>query len=225
MSFAVSPAILSGDLRYVGTQLDRLRDAGFQNIQIDVCDGSYSPEVTITPQDLLEFDLTGLSFDFHLMTEEPMDYVWELEEYEGRLPIRAVFGQLERMSYQEAFLEEVKKHNWLAGLAVDLFTPIDSITPEAWDWIDALLLMSVEAGEQGQVFQELVFEKVKLAREKIRQNAEPVRIFIDGGVNLENIAGLEKKVDEVAVGSALLAVANFDKTAEAFLAYNKDQQR
>jgi ribulose-phosphate 3-epimerase len=225
MSFAVSPAILSGDLRYVGTQLDRLRDAGFQNIQIDVCDGSYSPEVTITPQDLLEFDLTGLSFDFHLMTEEPMDYVWELEEYEGRLPIRAVFGQLERMSYQEAFLEEVKKHNWLAGLAVDLFTPIDSITPEAWDWIDALLLMSVEAGEQGQVFQELVFEKVKLAREKIRQNAEPVRIFIDGGVNLENIAGLEKKVDEVAVGSALLAVADFDKTAEAFLAYNKDQQR
>ncbi len=225
MSFAVSPAILSGDLRYVGTQLDRLRDAGFQNIQIDVCDGSYSPEVTITPQDLLEFDLTGLSLDFHLMTEEPMDYVWELEEYEGRLPIRAVFGQLERMSYQEAFLEEVKKHNWLAGLAVDLFTPIDSITPEAWDWIDALLLMSVEAGEQGQVFQELVFEKVKLAREKIRQNAEPVRIFIDGGVNLENIAGLEKKVDEVAVGSALLAVADFDKTAEAFLAYNKDQQR
>jgi ribulose-phosphate 3-epimerase len=225
MSFAVSPAILSGDLRYVGTQLDCLRDAGFQNIQIDVCDGSYSPEVTITPQDLLEFDLTGLSFDFHLMTEEPMDYVWELEEYEGRLPIRAVFGQLERMSYQEAFLEEVKKHNWLAGLAVDLFTPIDSITPEAWDWIDALLLMSVEAGEQGQVFQELVFEKVKLAREKIRQNAEPVRIFIDGGVNLENIAGLEKKVDEVAVGSALLAVADFDKTAEAFLAYNKDQQR
>ncbi|MPM63732.1 Ribulose-phosphate 3-epimerase [bioreactor metagenome] len=202
-----------------------MRDAGFQNIQIDVCDGSYSPEVTITPQDLLEFDLTGLSFDFHLMTEEPMDYVWELEEYEGRLPIRAVFGQLERMSYQEAFLEEVKKHNWLAGLAVDLFTPIDSITPEAWDWIDALLLMSVEAGEQGQVFQELVFEKVKLAREKIRQNAEPVRIFIDGGVNLENIAGLEKKVDEVAVGSALLAVADFDKTAEAFLAYNKDQQR
>jgi hypothetical protein len=48
-----------------------------------------------------------------------MDYVWELEEYCRHLPIRAVFGQIEKMTYQEAFLEEIKKQDWRAGLALD----------------------------------------------------------------------------------------------------------
>lgn len=223
MTLNISPAFLTGNLQEVSKHVAQLQTAGFQTLQFDICDGSYSPEQTLTPQDLVEIDFQGMQLDFHLITEEPMDYVWELEEFAPRLPIRAVYGQIERMSYQEAFLEEVKKHNWQAGLAVDLFTPLSSITPESWDWLDTLLLLSVEAGEQGQPFQSSVLEKVQAAQRKIIQNAEPVKICIDGGVNLELLDKLRQAgVQEVAVGAALFTAPNFLENAKKFVQYNQE---
>lgn len=215
MSVNITPTILSGDINLVKKQLDLVKSqSDFKVVQIDVLDGSYSDQVTITPQDLLDYDFSDLELDFHLLTEEPMDYVWELEEYASQLPIRTVFGQLERMSYQEAFLEEVKKQNWQAGLGVDLFTPLSSVTAESWDWIDRLLLMSVEAGDQGRPFNNLVFSKIKEAQSIIRSNGEPVLICVDGGVNQKNLAELKlAKANEVAINSALFKAEDFATAA------------
>lgn len=215
MKINLTPAILSGDIAVVKQQLELVKtQSSFKVLQIDVVDGSFADQQSITPQDLLGLDFADLRLDFHLMTEEPMDYVWELEECGAALPIRTVYGQLERMSYQEAFLEEVKKQNWLAGLAVDLFTPLSSITSEAWDWADALLLLAVEAGTQGQQLQPLIFDKIKESRALIRQNAEPCLVSVDGGVNSQNLAQLKAAgVQEVAVGSALFSAPDFAQAA------------
>ncbi len=85
-----------------------------------------------------------------------MDYVWELIEQAPQIPVRAVYGQIEKMSHQPQFLEEVKKQDWQAGLALDLFTPIESIEAESWEWLDGVLLMAVEAGAQGQKLNNLI---------------------------------------------------------------------
>ena len=207
MSTLIIPAILSGDINEIQRQVDLVKQVPeFKVIQIDVVDGIYADHHTVSPQDLTAVDFGDLKIDFHLMTEEPMDYVWEMEEYAKNLPIRAVYGQIEKMSYQEAFLEEIKKQDWKAGLALNLYTPVEEIGVDAWDWADAILLMAVEAGAQGQKFNPLVMEKIKALQNKMNQEAEPVRISIDGGVNSGNLAELkEVKVDEVAIGSALFA--------------------
>jgi len=155
------------------------------------------------------------------MTEEPMDYVWELEEYCKELPVRSVFGQIEKMSYQEAFLEEVKKQDWKAGLALNLYTPLESIDENSWDWMDAILLLGVEAGASGQAQNSFLFEKIKSAKEKILKG-EPMRIFVDGGVNKDNVAKLQTSgVDSVTVNSAFNNAANYKQAVEEFLSYVK----
>ena len=207
MSTLIIPAILSGDINEIQRQVNLVKQVPeFKVIQIDVVDVIYADDHTVSPQDLTAVDFGDLKIDFHLMTEEPMDYVWEMEEYAKHLPIRAVYGQIEKMTYQEAFLEEIKKQDWKAGLALNLYTPVEEIGVDAWDWADAILLMAVEAGAQGQKFNPLVMEKIKALQNKMNQEAEPVKISIDGGVNINNLSELKAaKVDEVAIGSALFA--------------------
>lgn len=222
MNLDVSANVLTGNLELAKKQIELARESNLlEAIQIDIVDGIFADNHTFTPQDLIDIDFGDLQIDFHLMTEEPMDYVWELEEYCKELPIRSVFGQIEKMSYQSAFLEEVKKQDWKAGLALDLYTPIEAIDEDSWDFMDAILLLGVEAGASGQSQNTFLFEKIKTAREKILKG-EPMRIFVDGGVNKDNIAKLQTSgVDSVTVNSAFNNAANYKKAVEEFLAHVK----
>lgn len=221
MNLDVSANVFTGNLDLAKKQIELAKDSGLEAIQIDIVDGLFADVHTFTPQDLVDVDFGQLQIDFHLMTEEPMDYVWEMEEYCRHLPIRAVYGQIEKMSYQEAFLEEVKKQDWKAGLALDLYTPIEAIDENSWDWMDAILLMGVEAGASGQVQNPLLLEKIKEVRAKIAIG-EPMRIFIDGGVNLDNIETLQNSgIHGVTVNSAFNKASNYKQAVEEFLSHVK----
>ena len=222
MNLDVSANVLTGNLELAKKQIELAKSTNLlEAIQIDIVDGIFADNHTFTPQDLADIDFGDLQIDFHLMTEEPMDYVWELEEYCRHLPIRAVFGQIEKMTYQEAFLEEVKKQEWRAGLALDLFTPIESIDTNSWEWMDALLLLGVEAGASGQEQNLFLFEKIKAVRQKVMKN-EPLKIFVDGGVNQQNIEQLQRSgVDGVTVNSAFNEAVNYKQAVEEFLSYVK----
>lgn len=222
MNLDVSANVLTGNLQLAKKQIELARESNLlEAIQIDIVDGIFADTHTFTPQDLIDIDFGNLQIDFHLMTEEPMDYVWELEEYCKELPIRSVFGQIEKMSYQEAFLEEVKKQDWKAGLALNLYTPLESIDENSWDWMDAILLLGVEAGASGQVQSPFLFEKIQTAKDKILKG-EPMRIFVDGGVNKDNIVKLQKSgIDSVTVNSAFNNADNYKQAVEELLSYVK----
>jgi ribulose-phosphate 3-epimerase len=125
------------------------------------------------------------------------------------------------MSYQESFLEEIKKQNWQAGLALNLFTPIESINSDSWDWMDAILLLGVEAGTSGQVQNPFLFEKIQ-AVQTIISKREPVKIFIDGGVNQKNIMQLQASgITGVTVNSAFNQAVNYKQAVAELLSYVK----
>ena len=220
MNLDVSANVLTGNLELAKKQIELAKSSNLlEVIQIDIVDGIFADNHTFTPQDLVDIDFGNLQIDFHLMTEEPMDYVWELEEHCRHLPIRAVFGQIEKMTYQEAFLEEVKKQEWRAGLALNLFTPIESIDENSWEWMDAILLLGVEAGTSGQEQNAFLFEKIKTVRQKILKN-EPMKIFVDGGVNQKNITKLQASgIDGVTVNSAFNNAVNYQQAVEEFFTY------
>jgi ribulose-phosphate 3-epimerase len=222
MPLDISANILTGDLTLARKQIELAKNSQlFTAIQIDIVDCVFADTPTFTPQDLVDIDFGGLQIDFHLMTEEPMDYVWEMEEYCRHLPIRAVFGQIEKMSYQVAFLEEVKKQHWLSGLALDLFTPVESIDYSSWEWMNAILLLGVEAGASGQIQNPFLFEKIGMVKQQIIKD-EPVKIFVDGGVNQTNIAQLQKLgIDGATVNSAFNQATNYKQAVREFLSHIK----
>ncbi len=207
----INPAILTDSLATFAQQLDLVKQVPtIKVIQVDIVDAVFADNITINPSDLVDFNFEDLAIDFHLMTEEPMDYVWELIDCGQQLPTQAVIGQIEKMSYQLDFLEEIKQAGWQAGLAINLFTPLENIEEHAWEYLDQVLLMAVEAGAQGQTFNSLIFAKVEELKNTIKKLHKPIKIVVDGGIKQEQIKNLQKAgVDQIAVGSAVFNADDF----------------
>mgnify|MGYP004417315356 CR=1 FL=1 len=198
------PAILTDSMTIFTEQLEIAKQGEqVDTVHIDVVDGMFADTLTLTPLDLAVVDFGELQVDFHLMTEEPMDFVHECEAVREYLPIRRIIGQIERMSSQRDFVAEVKRNGWQPALGLDIFTPIDSIDEDVWGEFPAILIMGIEAGAQNKVFNPHALEKIQELRQKY-PNLEQLNIGIDGGVKIENLKQiLETGVDEVMVGSAI----------------------
>lgn len=201
----ILPAILESDVELLQEKVATVAaDGRSERVQIDLLDGTLAPKLTVTPYDLINVDFGELKADFHIMTQDPLDYVWELAAQGEAIPVHAVAGQLERMSEQEAFLSAVRERGWKAGLALDLETPLDSIDDSAWKQLDQIVLMAVPLGQQGQVFDEVILEKLhELAEIENEYQIHP-EVMVDGGVKTAELGQLsEHGVTSVAVGSFL----------------------
>jgi len=209
----IYPAILTGDTVKAQDQLDECgkilecwgTDESDQFIvQIDVIDGLFADNLTLTPIDLAQLDFGDLKVDLHLMTEEPLNDVHELQDVKRKIPVRAVIAQVERMSYQADFIEEVRKEDWWPGLSIDAFTPLSAIDEHSWFHLKVVQLMGIEAGFQNQAFLPQVLAKIEaLVALRLDKKLE-FEILVDGGVKANCLAQIKAMGAESAVvGSAL----------------------
>jgi len=206
--FIIYPGILTESILEAQNQVMAIASVPkIRTVQIDVIDGLYADNVTITPSDLPEVDFAELSCDLHLMTEEPLDFLHEAIALRESIPVRAVIGQIERMSHQRDFLLSVKEQNWVPGLSLDLYTPVEEIGDIVWDTLDIVQLMGVQAGFQGQDFNKMVLEKITELRAVAQQHSRPIEICIDGGVSLE----LVDKLRQAGASSAVVGSDIWDK--------------
>jgi len=215
----VYPGILTDEIKQVETLIEICKDSSLvETVQIDVIDGFFVDNVTVFPGDLSSIDFGNLEIDFHLMTQEPMDFVHEIREHKDLLSVKSVIGQIEQMESQTNFLQEVKKYNWSAGLSLNLYTPLESIDKEAWNYLDIIQIMGVEAGFQGQKFNVSSLSLISEINDIIERKNLDIKVIVDGGVTLENIREIEGYgVDGVVVGSALWKSSDFDDTYRNFL--------
>jgi ribulose-phosphate 3-epimerase len=192
----IVPALLVKDISSLEEEIKKVE--GFtEKIQVDVIDGKFAAIETVTPEMLINIE-TEANIEVHLMVEEPVNWI----ERCVTAGVTAVYGQVEKMSDIQRFITESEEAGLGTGLAIDIGTPVSEI--EDWiNMVDAVLLMSVVAGAQGQEFDEKVLEKIK----EVREISSFVCIVVDGGLNEANIkkclkAGGEKM--EFAVGSEIL---------------------
>jgi ribulose-phosphate 3-epimerase len=81
------------------------------------------------------------------------------------------------------------------------------------DKIDVILLMSVNPGFGGQEFIPEVLPKLKEARARITAAKREIRLEIDGGVKVENAAGIARAgADTFVAGSAIFGSADYART-------------
>ncbi len=201
------PSLLTSSIEEYQQQLAWVIESQvIETIQIDVIDGQFAENLTLSPLDVANVDHQELRLDFHLMTEEPIDYVNEMIEIKENFSVRAVIAQVERMSSQDYFLEEVRAQEWKTGLSLDLYTPVSAIDEESWEKLDIVQLMTIESGFQGQEFNSKALEKIK----EIKKHAQKdIEIIVDGGVKEQVLETLrENEVTGVAVGSGFWKSSN-----------------
>lgn len=171
----IAPSMLKCDFGNLHHEVERLDQAGFPLLHLDVMDGHFVPNLSYGPMVIRSMrQLTDTPFDAHLMISDPAKY---LSEYLDA-GCEAITFHLEAVPEPTDLLAEIRGHDVVAGLAINPETPIEDAEPYL-DQCDLLLVMSVKPGFGGQAFMPEVLPKVRHAR---RVAGERLIISMDGGV-------------------------------------------
>ena len=99
-------------------------------------------------------------------------------------------------------------------MSLDLHTPIQELEDYLAE-LEIVQLMAIEAGFQGQEFQDIVLKKIQMTKSKIKKHIE---LIVDGGVKLEHLEQLKQVgVDGVTVGSGIWQAPDPTQAAIDFL--------
>jgi ribulose-phosphate 3-epimerase len=106
-------------------------------------------------------------------------------------------------------LQLVRDLGCKAGLVINPGTGLD-VAKWVMDKIDMLLLMSVNPGFGGQKFIPSTIDKLKQARTMIDSSGYEIRLEIDGGVGVANIAEIAAAgADTFVAGSAIFSQPDY----------------
>jgi ribulose-phosphate 3-epimerase len=201
----ILPSILAADFARLGVEIALVEAAGCGMIHLDVMDGHFVPNLTIGPPVIESLrKLTRMTFDVHLMIEDPDRYA----------PIFIEAGADQVLVHQEVCkhldrtLRMIRSEGAKAGVAINPATPVATLD-EVLDVADYVLVMSVNPGFGGQRFIPNSFEKVRQLAQRRTARGLHFPIEIDGGITLDNVAGaVNAGVEWVVAGSSIFHSVN-----------------
>lgn len=204
--FQIAPSILSADFAKLGEECDNVLASGTDIIHFDVMDNHYVPNLTIGPlvcEALRKHGITA-PIDVHLMVS-PVDRL--VGDFANAGATYITFHP-EASGHIDRTLQLIKGEGCKAGLVFNPATPLSHLD-YVLDKIDMILLMSVNPGFGGQSFIPSALDKLKQARKMIDDSGLDIRLEIDGGVKVDNIAEIAAAgADTFVSGSGIFGKRN-----------------
>jgi ribulose-phosphate 3-epimerase len=184
----LAPSILSADFAMLGQECVDVLNSGADIIHFDVMDNHYVPNLTIGPLVCEALRSHGITapIDVHLMVK-PVDRI--IPDFAGAGASYITFHP-EASEHIDRSLQLIRESGCKSGL---VFNPSTSLSylDYVMDKVDMILLMSVNPGFGGQSFIPSALEKLQQVRKMIDDSGRDIRLQIDGGVKVDNIAEIK----------------------------------
>ncbi len=206
-SAVIAPSILSANFATLGEEVDSVIAAGADWIHFDVMDNHYVPNLTIGPlvcEALRKHGITA-PIDVHLMVK-PVDRI--VPDF-AKAGASLISFHPEASEHIDRTIGLIHECGCKAGLVFNPATPLDYLD-YVLDKLDLVLIMSVNPGFGGQSFIPTALEKLRQARELIDRSGRSIRLEVDGGVKVDNIADIANAgADTFVAGSAIFGQKDY----------------
>jgi ribulose-phosphate 3-epimerase len=189
----IVPAILAEKFDDFTARL-RTAESFADYVQIDIMDGRFV-ETRSFPVEAINSIATSLSFEIHLMVDDPAAFADRI----AHPGLRKVIFHFESSADTASLISRIRERGLIPGLAFKPDTPFESFR-EIAALADTLLFLTVDPGFYGNSFRPEVLTKIVETRKAFPDKV----IAVDGGVAPDNLDRFSTiGVDYVCVGSRI----------------------
>ncbi len=177
-------------------EVTKLSNLDIDYLHLDVMDGIFVENKTFTCEEFNNItQYTSKPKDVHLMVSDVRRYIDEF----SKLDPEFITFHYEAVSEVSSVINYIHEKGIKVGISIKPSTDVSEII-DYLDYIDLVLVMSVEPGRGGQSFIEDSIKKIEQLYNLREKQGYNYLIEVDGGINNETIK-LCDKVDIAVVGS------------------------
>jgi len=208
----VAPSILAANFNQLGDAIEMLNNSEADLIHCDIMDGVFVPNISFgLPIVQHVHQIARKPLDVHLMIVDPDRYIDDF--FKAGASIITV--HYEACTHLHRTIQQIKERGIQASVCLNPHTPV-ALLDDIVEYLDMVLIMSVNPGFGGQKFIENTYRKVGQLKNLIIQRNSKALIEVDGGVNLQVGEKLYREGTDVLVaGSFVFSSENPAETIAA----------